>query len=438
MDKLLTLLSLQRLAQEAQNFDALGHVITNETLQITPYKQAVLWSNSGLSPKLTAVSGNAQMDDKSSYALALIKLIKNAAFKAPSSDDTVIIFTPNDLTPHSEHWNASHAALLIFKTPKDGILGGLWLERDAKFAQGDVQLLSELTQSYTHAMALLQLRDRSLISSALKNLRKAPSHIILALILIALIPVKLSITAPAEIIAFNPAIVSAPYDSKIDKVLVKPGDLVSKGQVLLQMDQLELSARMNIVAQELDVARANLSRLRRESLASPEKKIELKKLEFNIAAKQIEFKYAKDQMQRAEITSPANGIAIFSDASSLQGKPVRMGEKIMQVANEKDSEILIRVPVHAMIPITKEASTKFFLNVSPLSRHSAKIYSIGYQASADNDGLLSYKIHAKPDENTPDIRIGWKGTAKIYSDWSILGYAMLRAPLASLRQLLGI
>lgn len=112
------------------------------------------------------------------------------------------------------------------------------------------------------------------------------------------------------------------------------------------------------------------------------------------------------------------------------------GTKIMTVADPSTVDVLMRVPVEALIKINHSAPVKFFLNVSPLSGLRAEIRSIGYQASPDSDGLLTYKIRATPTTKE-DLRIGWKGTAKIRGDWTMLSYALLRRPVMALRRLTG-
>ena len=117
---------------------------------------------------------------------------------------------------------------------------------------------------------------------------------------------------------------------------------------------------------------------------------------------------------------------------------MKTGEKLMLIANPNDTELLIRIPIDSLLPISEKSKTSFYLNVTPLSSYCATIKSIGYQASPDPDGLLTYKMRADIKQKDKDLRIGWKGTAKIKSNWSILGYAVLRKPLIALRNLLGL
>lgn len=55
-----------------------------------------------------------------------------------------------------------------------------------------------------------------------------------------------------------------------------------------------------------------------------------------------------------------------------------------------------------------------------------------YQAGIAPDGVASYLLRASVDDQA--ARIGLRGTAKLYGEWVVLGYYLLRRPLAKLRE----
>lgn len=428
MEKLFLLLELQRRAQEAATRQAFSHIIVNETHKLIAYKQAIFWRLSGDKPLLERVSGTAILDEKGPYALSIQTKIKTL-LSGVAADKAVSFHAPEAMHQHS--------ALIIFRTKEDGILGGLWLENEQAFLPADIPILEEFAFSYAHALALLSARDQKSIGTFLKAGNRYRRYIALAVLVFALFPTRLSITAPAEIIARDAEIITIPYDGMIETINVDPGDAVKKGQVLAMMEHSALTAQMDMAEQELKVTESSVARLSRESLATPEKKSDLTVAASEIENKRLQLDYAKDLSDRSEIRASRDGIAVFSDSSSLEGKPMATGEKIMMIADSTQYDVLIRVPVDAMVPVAEDAPVTFYLNVSPLSGYDAKIKSIGYQASPDSDGLLTYKIHATP-EDASDLRIGWKGTARLHGDWTVMSYAILRRPLAALRRISGL
>lgn len=438
IDKALILLDLQKEALNATSSDALKFLITNKTHALIDYSHAVFWTGTPENPKPALVSGNTSLDDKSPYAQWFSNTLKSHL--ADKSDPIVHIkaseLTDEDKSKWAEN-AAPYALIMSFKTSEEGALGGLWIERKTPFDDAEIALLEELHSAYCAALALQKRRIPAQFLSGLTTLKKHQKLFWLALIVLAIFPVRLSITAPAEIISQSPGVVSAPFNSSVEDITVKPGDTVKENDVLVIMERQKLESDRQAAQQALEIARTNLSSIRRQALTSPEKKAELEVLQAEIDIKKIEYDFTSTLLERSEIKAPRDGIAIFSDANSIIGKPVAAGEKIMLIADPAKAELLVRIPADAMLPINKQSPAKFYLNVAPLKGYEAQILSIGYQASADADGLLTYKLRAKLNEQDKP-RIGWKGTAKIHGQWSILSYAMLRRPLITLRKLIGV
>lgn len=426
MDKLFTLLELQSRAQGAQNREALIHIIINETLKIIPYSQGIFFTPDALSIKLERASGNTVIDAQSLYAAEIKKLIRESM-----KDEMARVIA---LSP--EH-HKTHGGLLFFRTTEEGLLGGVWLEHAAAYSAAEMRILEELAGIYAQALALWYLRkNSSFFSIGTHGVWK--KYVLASLAVLALFPVRLSISAPAEIVAKESEIITAPFDGMIETIKVEPGDQVKQGDILALMESRSLDAQRELAEQEILIAQSALSRMQRESITSPDKKINLVELQQDIESKRISRDYAQSMKERSEILAPSSGIAIFPGSHPLKGKPVKTGEKIMTIAQPDNYELLVRVPVESMMDISEKEQISFFLNVSPLSGHKAVVRNAGYQASADPDGMMTYKIIADLRTDEKNMRIGWKGTAHIKGDWTILSYAILRRPITSLRNLMGI
>jgi biotin carboxyl carrier protein len=445
MDKALTLLHLQKQALQAEGLDAAVFVMINRTLNLIPYEQGVFFKSGENGIRAHAISGNAIIDPKGPYSQFFNRIFGDLLKTNTQENSFCIILDEKSFTgADAEDWqelSLAHNLLLVLRTPHDDVLGCVLFQRAKRFEQAEMAVLEELGAGYAAALALHRARAEQKRFSGFFHSqgmsRKSKRYALLALIALALFPVRLSITAPAEIIAQDSKAITAPFAGMIEDVTVRPGDSVKKGDILAQMSKEELEAAEQSALQALELARISLSRARRESLADPDKKYEISRLQGEIKTREIEYNYAKTLMERATITSPQNGLALFADANSLKGKPVSAGQIIMMIADDRAPELLIRVPVDAMIPLDENAKGGFYPSAKPLSSYKAELLGTTYQASADPDGLMTYKIRARLND-TGDLKIGWKGTAKLYGGWSILSYAVLRRPLLALRNLTGV
>ncbi len=433
MDKVFALLDLYKSFIGAQTRGDLHFRILNQTKNVIAYDRAILLVKSGRDVFPEGVSGNAVIDGEGPFAQAIKSLAPDFLTKAGHE---VLVVSGDDILPLAA-WGGAYVALAPLDHNSGKEEHWLWLERDHDFESPEINILKDIGEVAGHALRAQRGSGRLNIKDAAHGWRRYKKIIAAALILAFFLPVKLSATAPVEIVARSPRVVTAPFDGIIQKVDIHPGDKVSADAIVARMDREALAAEAETSEGNLRAAQAKLDRAARESLAAPEKKAELQALRAEIDTLQVSYNYTKGLLDKGEIRAGKEGVAVFSDVNAIEGRPVRTGDRLMMVADPAQVELLIRIPASSMLPFQKGDAVSFHLQADPLSRYETILSTMGYQASADADGLLTYKMRAKLPEGE-DLRIGWQGTARVYSDWSVLGYAMLRRPLIYLRQVFGV
>jgi len=416
MEKLFTLLEIQRKALEAPTRAGLLHIILNDSFSLVPYQQSVFWQETLLGINLEKASGNLEIEQDGPYAQTLKAIIQRERGKSgwvhPVSEDSLMG--------------------AVLRLEAQGVPAcGLFLETKTPINDAQIRLLEELCITYGKGMELWAHREKTGLNVLFANPKKIRVGFLAALAVIFFFPVRMGVSGPAEIVARDSTTISAPYAGLIEKLHVAPGDVVKTGDLLVTMEDQTLEGQMALAAQELAAAQAAFSRLQRESLITPEKKPQLLALREDIQNKKIAYDYAKSTQQRAALRAPKDGVAVFSDSYSLRGKPIETGTEIMKIADTDNYELLIRIPVDSMIALSPSAKITYHLNTAPLTQKKGVIERIGYQASKDPDGLMTYKITARVEDK--NLRIGWKGTARISDGWGILGYAILRRPINAFR-----
>ena len=141
-------------------------------------------------------------------------------------------------------------------------------------------------------------------------------------------------------------------------------------------------------------------------------------------------------LSRVTISAPSDGVAVYTDPSEWEGRPVSIGERIMLLANPNSTEIEIQLPVADVIAMEAGARVRLFLNVDPHNPIEGTVRFANYQATLTPENTLAYRVVADFAEPVSP-RIGLKGTAKLYGDRTLLILYVLRRPLASLRQMTG-
>jgi len=185
-------------------------------------------------------------------------------------------------------------------------------------------------------------------------------------------------------------------------------------------------------------AQAELLATTQKSFDNLQSRSEIAPMSGRVEERRAELAFIDEQLKRLVLTSPKAGITVFGDPNDWRGRPVAAGERVMLIANPTSLGVLVHVAVADAIAVDPGAPVRMFLHVSPLSPLDAEVIETGYQAMLSPDSIASYRVRAKLMEGSDLPRIGLKGTAKLYGERVALGYWMLRRPLATAREWIGI
>lgn len=387
---------------------------------VIPYRQAVLWDG-----KVAALSGAATVEANSPYVLWLEKLFRGVEVSAPRGLNASEV--PPGVAEQWAEWLPSHAALL----PVGAAV--LLFARDEPFASGDLALLERLADLTSMARtALTPKRLKLPIPQGRKKWMLAA-----AILLVLLFPVTGSVLAPAESVPAHPVIVRAPLDGVVDRIAVKPNQSVAEGDTLFALDVTTLSGRLDVARQQHATAEAEYRQAAQAMVFDAKAKSQVAILSGKTEEKAAEVRLLESQLERITAKAPKSGIAVFDDVSDWIGRPVAVGEKVMAVADETDTEVEAWVSVADVGEVRIGGSLTLFLNTAPLSPLKAIVRSIAYEASARPDNTIAHRVRASlpPGEDRP--RLGLKGTARIDGATVPLVWWTFRRPLATIRQFVG-
>lgn len=435
-----TLLQIEQDVRQASSESAVEFVAVNDSWRLLHYRQAVLWRPDGAGrPALKRVSGLADPPADSPYRQwmnqALLQLVP------PLQPGKAQRITRHDLPTamHAgwEEWMGSCALLLAMPTPAGGSVGGLWLSLEQDAGEAEVALIERLAGAYGQALWAWRTRAPPW-RTALARLRRRPRRLWLAALLVALIPMRLTVLAPAEIIGKDAKLIAAPQDGVVARFFVDPNQTVAAGELLFALEDTGARNRNEVAAKSQAVAAAEYLRATQKSFSDGASKAELSSLNARLQEKSAEAQYVKDLLERTQVRAPEAGIAVFSDPNDWLGKPVQTGERIILLADPAKVQIAIRLPVDDALSLEPGAPVKLYLNVAPLGTVAGRLTQSSYEPTLASDGVVAYALKADLEVGEAVQRIGLKGTAKLYGGWAPLGYHVLRKPLAVARRTLGI
>lgn len=432
------LLQIEARALEAATVAALRFTIVNETHALTPYRQAAMFELEGDRLRLVAASGLVSVANDSPFAVWLgrfaQRLPRDGAIHRLDFADA----SPDDAAGWSE-WLPEHLALVPLRDRTGAFKGMVLYASEQPWTDAACGLLGRLHATYGYCLASMRQSSPDRWSWLRSMSRKRNRWILAAVLLGSLfVPVRLSVLAPAEVVALNAIAVSAPQDGVVGSFAVAPNARVKAGDLLFSLDDSSLLNRLAVARKALEIAQADAHIAQQRAFDDLKSKADVAVALGRVREKEAELAAVETQAQRVEVRADRDGIAIFSDTNDWIGRPVMTGERVMQLAQPEDGGIQIWLAVADAINLEPDAPVRLFLHTEPLSPRTGSLIEASYQSTLSPDNVASYKLRARFESGTELPRIGLRGTARISGDWVLLGYYLFRRPLAHLREWSGL
>lgn len=438
-NRLALLLELEAAARRCETPQALRFHAVNETRQLLEYRQAA-WLATPRSNivRTRSVSSLPTVDRNAPFIRWLERCARVAASSQPGS--AVIALDANDFREHApagaDEFAPVHAMVVRMAPPAGAQTGLLWFSRESPWSDADLVIAERLAEVYAHAQRAL----------AAPHLRQPRAHVGKLLALLALlatlaamfVPVRLSALAPAEVVPVDPWVISAPLNGVIKDVLIEPNTNVEASTVVLRYDDTTLRNELAVAERSVLVAAAEYRRATQGAFRDGKAKGQLTALKARVELATAERDYAAENLGRVDVRAGKGGFVLMPDKQMLIGRPVEIGQRIMEVADTARVELRVDLPVEDAIVSEGGAQVRVFLDIDPLRPLAATLERVSYHATVRADGLLAYQLRARFDEQAPVPRPGLRGTAKIYGEQVALGFYLLRRPFAHVRQLLGL
>ncbi len=430
------LLLLQQKLRQADTRRKLSNLLVNDTQKIVPMDTAILWLSG--STKVEAVSGlpepvwNIPFTD---WAQTFCGKLFDAEQQNP-----VRLFCRDQSFEDQSRWNeflAPHVVWVPLATAS-GAIGGLLLGRLDPWEDEELGILGYWGLAAGHAVDALWNRIAHKPSWWQQvEKRRVITAIAVILFLAMWMPVDLTVNASGEVVARDPDVVRAPIEGIIGEVHVQPNEMVEAGQLVLSFDNTPIRAQLDVAQQELAIANAEYQRANQASVSDRRVASQLPMLKARAEQRDAQVNYYREILERSRVHAEATSIAVIPDAQDLEGRPVRVGEKVLMLAKPDQVELEFWLAVGDTIPLPADAKIDLFLNVYPDQVHHARMRYVSYQAEVSPDGILGFRGRAD-FEDPAGLRVGWRGTAKVIGQPVRLFYYLFRRPLSMLRQWTGL
>lgn len=434
---LLALLRIEEQARAATSLRDLGYLAVNETRKLIRARQVLLLAASGRALRVEAISSVAAVD-RNVPLVTWIEALATAALDTAPADGVALDTAPG---PEDDRTASTYPFREMFLLPlrhRDGTpLGALVVVRETPWTEPDLAIARRLAGTFAHARAALQAPRRLPLLAHLDRSHAAIGA--LAAIALALVPVPLTALAPAEVVARGAHVVAAPLDGVVEEVTVEPNQPVKAGDLVVRMSDTVARNRLAVAEREVTVAEARLKQATQLAFNDPRGMHELGIARGELEIKVAERTYAAELAAKTRVLALRDGIAVFADKRELTGKPVAVGERLIEIADPGRIELRIELPVADAIALADGARVSAFLDSDPIRPYAATIERSDYKARPGEGDVAVFRIVASIEAGDRELpRLGVRGTAQIYGSDVPLAFYLFRRPIAHFRQWTGL
>jgi RND family efflux transporter MFP subunit len=421
-------LQLATAVATAEGFESAGMNLCNELATRTGAGRVALGWIKGRGVRIKALSHTEQFDKKQE----LIKELENVMEECVDQEEPVHYDPEGGGTS-----NVSRCAQNLSRTEGGNIVLTLPLRRRAdivgaitlEFPQAH-KISPQASTGLAVAVDLLapQLydryqNDRWLITKAGISARElakeaiGPQHMIAktlsvvipaAILFICLFKPIYHVSAPFEFESIDQRKLDAPMDGYIKTVLVKPGDAIKAGQVLVTMDTSDI--QMKLAGAKADAARyqAEYAKDIADSDKQADAAIALAEKNAALADEHL-YQY---QIDRANVKAPFDGMVLKGDLTDQVLAPKKEGDELLTVAATSGLRATLSVSERDIQDVNVGQKGKLATTSLPTDRYDftvARVVPLG----ESKDGANVFQVYAQLNQTSNTWRPGMAGEARV-------------------------
>jgi RND family efflux transporter MFP subunit len=241
-------------------------------------------------------------------------------------------------------------------------------------------------------------------------------------IFLAIFPLPMRVDGDAVVAPVRRAQVQPEFEGVVDKVFVREGEYVSRGQVLAEMDAWDYRSAL---AEAQARYQATLLQMNRSLAGNDGGEAGIQRVQADYWKAAVD--RAKELLDRAQLRSPIDGVVSTPHVENLTGRRLQFGDSFAEVVDASSTVVdvavddadanLLRVGSKAVVKLNSYATRTFRGNVVVVSPKG--------EQQGESRVFFARVLLPNPDGA---IRTGMEGRGKVSVGWYPAGYVLFRRP----------
>jgi len=210
---------------------------------------------------------------------------------------------------------------------------------------------------------------------------------------------------------------SAETQGKINSILVDVGDIVQKGQTLIQLDNSLLKLQLQTIEVQIEGLQDDVNRYTILTEADAVQGVQLEKAKLGLKSAYVQKATIQEQINKTTIKSPFSGI-ITAKLSEV-GAFAAPGVPLLQITDLNTLKFTVNVAENNLNQFKQNEQYAISADVFPTISFNGKITMIGSKANMGNSFPVQFQV-----ENTKqlDIKSGMFGKVQLSNNKTEKGF----------------
>lgn len=244
-------------------------------------------------------------------------------------------------------------------------------------------------------------------------------------------PVQHIVTCECELQAVKRRTVAAPFDGKLEVAIVRPGDLVTVGELLARLDGREL--RMEQAGLEADLMRVAK---KRDGEMAEKNHGEASVLSFELDRIDAKLQLIESKYDHLEIRSPIEGLVLTGDLRREEGMPLERGQKLFEIAPLDSMIVEVSIPESDLRYVSADVPADIVLESDIGSTLTTSLQRIHPRGEIRNQSHVFIGECSLANESR-SLRPGMHGQARLKAGRCLLGWRLFHRFWEQLRLTVG-
>jgi len=296
------------------------------------------------------------------------------------------------------------------------------LERAEPFGEADAGRIEQTCAVLEPALAFHHEREMPLHRRAERALKRAWRHwfgpragrrrtvaiaAAVALLLLLFARGEFRVSGDAALEGSVRRVMTAPFDGYVIASQARAGDHVKQGSLIAALDDRDLRLdRVRSASQYTQYAR------QLQEAEAKHERGQMQILQAQMAQAEAQVRLLDEQLRRARIIAPFDGLIVSGDLSQSIGGPVRKGDTLFEVTPLSGYRVVIQVDETEIASVAAGQKGTLLLASITSETFPITVTSVTPVAKAQ-DGRNAFRVEAALEGSAEHLRPGMEGVAKI-------------------------